>query len=156
MIPREKGKRERETDDRSFPADKMKIHLIPAMLSTFPFLDEGGGRGSVFFFWRWEKHARFKFDCNAAPYRRICIRTMNRARGFISTRRRRRPCWNGRQKRISLPAVWSIGRLMTYEGKKKKEKKRKGRRKKKRNETEWLIYLIALHGQTNYTVRCIG
>lgn len=48
MIPREKGKRERETDDRSFPADKMKIHLIPAMLSTFPFLDEGGGRGSVF------------------------------------------------------------------------------------------------------------
>lgn len=58
MIPRE---REGETDDRLFPADKMKIHLIPAMLSTFPFLleDEGRrGEGSVFFLLEREKERR--------------------------------------------------------------------------------------------------
>lgn len=69
---------------------------------------------------------------------------MNRARGFIS------PHDDGvrvEMEGISLPTVWSIGRLMTYEGrgerrkrgeKKKRKKKERGEKKGRRN---WMINL---------------
>lgn len=99
----------------------------------------------VFFFSkeeRGEEHARFKFDCNAAPYRRICIRTMNRARANVSYTHDDIETsvlkWKAETHIVTRGMIYRPANDIrgTVEKKKKeKEKRKKGEREKKKKGT---------------------